>query len=270
VDAGDHTAPEHGPNGEERHRVTVAEAAMLLGITAEAVRTRIKRGKLDAVKEPDRPGGTVYVLLPLDLTGPNADPTVEGQDQTDDQTHPDELVSTLREQIAYLQGVIGTRDRELATRAEEIRRRDNALEREQQLTAMFAERLRALEAPESPEPRPDTPGPPDAGGEAQEAIQHPDSEAEARESPDDTPERPVHAAQPAAQVAQAGPGGRREEDERERDEGDEVERRSREGSTEPRERAGRPYWWLIAILALMLAVAVAVMAFFAVRQVLLA
>jgi hypothetical protein len=33
----------------------------------------------------------------------------------------------LREQIAYLQGVIATRDRELATRAEEIRRRDEAL-----------------------------------------------------------------------------------------------------------------------------------------------
>jgi hypothetical protein len=75
----------------------------------------------------------------------------------------------LREQIAYLQGVIATRDRELATRAEEIRRRDEALGREQQLTAAFAERLRALEAPD----RQDREGkdtPRDAGQE-QEAPQ---------------------------------------------------------------------------------------------------
>jgi hypothetical protein len=45
--------------------------------------------------------------------------------------------------------VIAARDQELALRAEEIRRRDTALEREQQLAAMFADRLRALEAPAS-------------------------------------------------------------------------------------------------------------------------
>jgi hypothetical protein len=60
-----------------------------------------------------------------------------------------ELVETLREQVAYLQGVIATRDRKLEKRAEEIRRRDMALEREQQLAAMFADRLRELEAPAS-------------------------------------------------------------------------------------------------------------------------
>jgi hypothetical protein len=135
---------------DESRRFTVSEAADILGITAEAVRTRIKRGKLDSIKEPDKPGGTVYVLLTPDQTGPNADPTTEGHDQTDDQTHPDlrdDLVENLREQVAYLQGVIATRDQELALRAEEVRRRDAALEREQQLTAFFAERLREIEAP---------------------------------------------------------------------------------------------------------------------------
>jgi predicted metal-dependent phosphoesterase TrpH len=58
-------------------------------------------------------------------------------------------VDTLREQVAYLQGVIATRDRELEQRAEEIRRRDAALEREQQLTAIFADRLRELEPPKA-------------------------------------------------------------------------------------------------------------------------
>src|SRR5919107_2722908 len=133
--------------GPDRRRVTVAEAAEILGITAEAVRTRIKREKLDFVKEPDRPGGTVYVLLEADQTRPHIDPTSQGQDQTPDQT---QLVETLREHVAYLQGVIATRDRELEQRAEEIRRRDAALEREQQLAAIFADRLRELEAPAAP------------------------------------------------------------------------------------------------------------------------
>src|SRR5215217_9784733 len=111
----DRTLPEHRP---DKRRVTVAEASEILGITAEAVRTRIKRKKLDSVKDPPAPGGTVYVLLEADQTRPDIDPAVKGRDQTTDQT---ELVETLREQVAYLQGVIATRDQELALRAEEIR-----------------------------------------------------------------------------------------------------------------------------------------------------
>src|SRR5215210_1590275 len=174
----DRTAPEHGP---DRRRVTVAEASEILGITAEAVRTRIKRDKLDSIKDPPGPGGTVYVLLEADQTRPNTYPTPQGQDQTSDQTRPDErLVEVLREQVAYLQGVIATRDRELEQRAEEIRRRDAALEREQQLAAIFADRLRELEAPapteerESPqtvEEKPERAEPLSDRVEAQEAVQ---------------------------------------------------------------------------------------------------
>jgi hypothetical protein len=143
----DRTATEQGP---DRRRVTVAEASEILGITAEAVRTRIKRGRLDSVKEPPDRTGTVYVLLQADQTGPNDDPTLQGQDQT---RQNEGLVEALREQVAYLQGVIATRDRELEQRAEEIRRRDAALEREQQLAAIFADRLRELEAPAPKEAR---------------------------------------------------------------------------------------------------------------------
>jgi hypothetical protein len=131
----------------------VAEASEILGITAEAVRTRIKRGKLESIKDPPAPGGTVYVLLQTDQTRPDVDPTVKGQDQTTDQT---QLVDTLREQVAYLRGVIATRDKELEQRAEEIRRRDAALEREQQLTAIFADRFRELEAPREARESPET------------------------------------------------------------------------------------------------------------------
>src|SRR4028118_86304 len=97
----DRTQTKHGPNSG---RFTVAEAAEILGITAEAVRTRIKRGKLESVKEPPDRTGTVYVLLQVDQTGPNIDPTSQVQDQTYDQTRErGELVEALREQVAYLQ-----------------------------------------------------------------------------------------------------------------------------------------------------------------------
>ena len=168
----DRPQTEHGPNSR---RVTVAEAAGLLGITAEAVRTRIKRGKLESVKEPPDRTGTVYVLLQADQTGPNIDPTPQVQDQTSDQTQErGELVEALREQVASLQGVIATRDRELEQRAEEIRRRDMALEREQQLTAMFATRLGELEPAQEVRESPESPGPTETSapvpGEAQAAT----------------------------------------------------------------------------------------------------
>jgi len=155
----DRPQTEHGPN---RRRVTVAEAAEFLGITAEAVRTRIKRGKLESVKDPPDRTGTVYVLLQVDQTGPNVGPTSQVQDQTSEKTRErGELVETLREQVAYLQGVIATRDRELEQRAEEIRRRDMALEREQQLTAIFATRLGELEPVQEARESTEGPGPTD-------------------------------------------------------------------------------------------------------------
>ena len=189
---------------QDRRRVTVAEASEILGITAEAVRTRIKRGKLDSVKEPPDRTGTVYVLLQADQTRPNVDPAPQGQDQTIDQT---ELVETLREQVAYLQGVIAVRDQELALRAEEIRRRDTALEREQQLAAMFADRLQALEAPtSSSEARKSdvSSGPTDELGEVREELS---AEQARREMAEST----MHEGMTEEQR-------RREETERERDE----------------------------------------------------
>ena len=119
MDAPDHTAPEHRPNGEEPRRYTVAEAAELLGITAEAVRTRIKRGKLEAVKDPPDRTGTVYVLLRPDQTGPNVDPTPQGQDQTSDQTRRDDQIDDLRERVRFLEGELERRGQE-ATRYQEI------------------------------------------------------------------------------------------------------------------------------------------------------
>jgi len=127
-------------------RLTLRQAAARLGVSESAIRKRVERGTLPSDKGPD---GRRYVYL--DSGADNM--SDEGEDAST--THePDALISelrthndTLREQVAYLQGVISTRDQELALRAEEIRRRDTALEREQQLAAMFAERLRELEPP---------------------------------------------------------------------------------------------------------------------------
>ena len=74
----------------------------------------------------------------------------------------------------------------LARRAEEVRRRDDALEREQELTAFFAERLREIEAPRgeaqeaqaSPEPR----GSPETGAAATHKGAVPGDQREAQEA----------------------------------------------------------------------------------------
>jgi vacuolar-type H+-ATPase subunit I/STV1 len=240
----DRTATKHGP---DRRRVTVAEASEILGITAEAVRTRIKRGKLESLKDPPAPGGTVYVLLQADQTRPDIDPTVKGHDQTTDQT---ELVETLREQVAYLQGVIATRDQELALRAEEIRRRDTALEREQQLAAMFADRLQALEAPASSSEARESDVSPGPTGELEEVQEELAAEQDRREMAETT----LHEGMAEEQR-------RREEAERERDDlrrelyalseprespstgKEEPERTEPQSSTEGRQEGVPRPWW---------------------------
>jgi DNA-directed RNA polymerase specialized sigma24 family protein len=58
--AGDQAQPD--AQSETRRRVTVREAAEILGTTVEGVRSRIKRGSLDSM----RVEGTVYVLLTPD------------------------------------------------------------------------------------------------------------------------------------------------------------------------------------------------------------
>ena len=80
------------PNERATNRVTVADAARLLGLSAEAVRMRIKRGTLTSEKVE----GTVFVLLDADPTRSNVDPT---SNQTPEQTA---LVEVLHEQVAYL------------------------------------------------------------------------------------------------------------------------------------------------------------------------
>jgi excisionase family DNA binding protein len=110
---------------ENWNRVTVQEAARLLGISEGAVRARIHRGTLDTERE----GGTVYVRL-------NAD------DTTNERTEQSELVQTLREYNASLERQLNA-ERESSA---ELRR----------IVAGLVQRIPELEAPSEPRESPET------------------------------------------------------------------------------------------------------------------
>jgi excisionase family DNA binding protein len=116
---------------ESWNRVTVQEAARLLGISEGAVRARIHRGTL----ETERDSGTVYVRL-------NAD------DTTNERTEQSELVQTLREYNAALERQLNA-EREASA---ELRR----------IVAGLVQRMPELEAPSEPResPVPKTEGEP--------------------------------------------------------------------------------------------------------------
>jgi hypothetical protein len=87
-------------DADKSQRVTVHEAAELLGITPEAVRARLYRGTLE---REDGEDGTVYVRLHAAQLQPHAD-------QSPDQS---ELVKSLQDQIGYLRAHLDTRTEEL-------------------------------------------------------------------------------------------------------------------------------------------------------------
>jgi hypothetical protein len=99
-------------------------AAELLGISSDAVRKRAKRGTIPYETGVD---GKLYVWVDV---GETDDYPREAGD------HREELVEELRGQVDYLQGIIGTRDRELS----EMRR----------LLAGALERVLQLEAAQEP------------------------------------------------------------------------------------------------------------------------
>jgi len=109
----------------------VVEAALILGITPDAVRSRLRRGTLRRDEAAD---GTVLVVLDGDgRDGPDASATDRATDQTT---------------VAYIDGLkskIELLERELGDWKEEARRKDHLL-------AAALERIPALEEA-SPEPR---------------------------------------------------------------------------------------------------------------------
>jgi hypothetical protein len=135
-------------------RTTVSEAAEILGISAEAVRGRVRRGTIPVERE----GGTVYVLI----EGTESNRTIGDQSRTTDD-RPSDRTDLL---IAELQ--------------DRVRSLEEANRENRRIIAALTSRIPAIEAPqearESPEtvedeaeraePRPDAPG-------AQEGVQRP-------------------------------------------------------------------------------------------------
>ncbi len=150
--------PPEPPNVHIRRRLTVSEAANELGISAEAVRSRVKRGTLRSTKE----GGTVYVLIPGpapdDQTRPGYDQTRAGRDRTSGQTALEhdrtgdqaELVESLLDQLAYMR-------EQLAEEREARRRADTIMAQLSQANAEQARTIRALETPRDEPRAPETP-----------------------------------------------------------------------------------------------------------------
>ena len=118
-----------------RQRVTVAQAAEILGVTVEAVRGRIKRKTL----EHERHSGTVYVLLPADQMPTGRQP---GDDQTTDQPQSDSTA------------LISAKDETIATLRDQLEAERQAHAEARRLLMAALERIPPqLEAPASPEPR---------------------------------------------------------------------------------------------------------------------
>jgi hypothetical protein len=110
-------------------RVTVAEAAAILGVTPDAVRSRLRRGTLSRDEAPD---GTVLVVFGGETTDGRDGPDQSPNDRTTDQTT-----------VAYIDGLkskIDLLERELRDWKEEARRKDHLL-------AAALERIPAIEAP---------------------------------------------------------------------------------------------------------------------------
>ncbi len=125
---------DESPTGQSTgHRYTVHEAAVLMGLSVDAVRKRAERGTLKREKAPD---GTVYILLDVDqsTTGRSTSQQSTGEETTTSQST---LVDSLNKQVDYLR-------RELEIRYDELRRKDHLL-------ATALERIPAIEPPEVPE-----------------------------------------------------------------------------------------------------------------------
>jgi len=119
---GEGTVTHHRRERRTERRVHLSEAAVLLGVSKDAVRMRVKRGTLRSEKGED---GRVYVWV---NDNPDADPNT---------VHPEMQVEAWRELIDEL------RDR--------VRSLEEANRENRRIIAALTQRIPELEAPTSPE-----------------------------------------------------------------------------------------------------------------------
>ncbi len=113
-------------------RLTVQEAAEVLGTSVDAVRMRVRRGSLESEKDPD---GRVHVWVNGDST--ETGPRLDGE--------PSALISAKDETIRVL-------SEQLASEREARRRADTIIVQLTQANAALAARVPELEAPQEEEP----------------------------------------------------------------------------------------------------------------------
>src|SRR5215218_9464724 len=137
------------PGRDTKQRLSVAQAADALGLTVDAVRSRIARNTIEHVRE----SGRVYVLL-------NSDEYRQGRDQYTDKGRDQvlDLTDELRDRLHYVEGQL---EAERQAHAEARRLLAAALERIPAIEAPSDERESPQtfeEEPERAEPRPATGG----------------------------------------------------------------------------------------------------------------
>jgi hypothetical protein len=112
---------------EGRRRVTIQEAARIMGVSEGAIRKRVKRDTLDYEKGLD---GRIYVYLPIATQGVPGG-VDKGIDEVAD-SHSTALISQMQAEIEYLR--------------EENRRKDTII-------MNMTEAMKAISPPASEEPR---------------------------------------------------------------------------------------------------------------------
>ncbi len=120
-------------------RVTVAQAAHILGIKEESVRKRVSRGTLRADKDEDG-RLLVYVDSPGTVRDESADTSV---------TESDLLYQQMQSRIDYLEA-------QVEAEREARRRADTIIAQLTQANAALAARVPELEAPSEPRESPET------------------------------------------------------------------------------------------------------------------
>ncbi|MBV9455305.1 MAG: hypothetical protein JOZ19_14520 [Rubrobacter sp.] len=134
-------------------RVTVPDAAVLLGLSEDAVRSRLKRGTLRKEKDED---GTVFVVLSAE--SPTDRPTSNrGRPAANQTPVPADLAKLLRDQVEYLR--------------EQLAEEREANRENRRIIAGLVQRVPELEAntefPEVPETDTKEPGKSDVPSEHQ-------------------------------------------------------------------------------------------------------
>jgi hypothetical protein len=133
--------------------MTVTETAEALSISADAVRSRIRRGTLPTVRE----GGRVFVVM-----GDTDRPTAQAQPTSE--VGEDRLYQEMSERIRYL-------ERQVEEEREARRRADTLLARLMDRLPEIESPQEARESPETTEEEPERAEPHTATEEPQEGVQ---------------------------------------------------------------------------------------------------